>query len=466
MIISLPLAGIFAIANCTTDKEALMSYFISSLQMLQHRGKAYWKMIIDNLVSSGIGPFPAERSILKIVENNSNLQFRLGLGYLSKRTPRFKSMNKITVILDGFFVDIEKLHLHPLVGDAASADSLFKIYNIFKRLLIDKENPEKACEFLDRHLRGNLTMMSNEKIYSYRDSTGFKPLVSGTDRNNSISIIASENSLSIPFPNMNFHDVKPGQLIKMDAEAGQEKLLSLPTTRTMIDPFEFIRESHVTATIDGKGIYEVRKKIGRVQADFLSSHSDIDIEAAYAEPDYPRPMTLGFSAEYRHHIPKFDLGEAIINDRYDDSDRMIDFSENISKNKMITSGKSLKYILRHKINQKRIGLIQGTIQTGITAKETIYYLRKAGVKSISIIVSYVPTVDGRQVGLYTHNRELIAHKYIGQVPSLEELNTRITKELGADKVFYNSPSVLSKGIGISEYNLWFPEWVRFLEYDK
>ena len=40
-----------------------MSYFISSLQMLQHRGKAYWKMIIDNLVSSGIGPFPAERSI-------------------------------------------------------------------------------------------------------------------------------------------------------------------------------------------------------------------------------------------------------------------------------------------------------------------------------------------------------------------------------------------------------------------
>jgi len=144
MIISLPLAGIFAIANCTTDKEALMSYFISSLQMLQHRGKAYWKMIIDNLVSSGIGPFPAERSILKIVENNSNLQFRLGLGYLSKRTPRFKSMNKITVILDGFFVDIEKLHLHPLVGDAASADSLFKIYNIFKRLLIDKENPEKV----------------------------------------------------------------------------------------------------------------------------------------------------------------------------------------------------------------------------------------------------------------------------------------------------------------------------------
>lgn len=421
---------------------------------------------MDDLVSSGIGPFPADRSIIKIVENNSNLRYMTGLGYLSKRTPRFKSMNKINVILDGFFVDIEKLHLHPLVGNASSADSLYKIYCIFKKLLVDKENPEKACEFLDRHLRGNLTMLYEGKTYSYRDSTGFKPLVSGTDKNKSINIIASENSLRIPFPDMNFQDIRPGQLIKMDNEIGQEKILSLPTTRTMIDPFEFIRESHVTATVDGKGIYEIRKRIGKVQAEFLSTYTNIDIEAAYAEPDYPRPMTLGFSAEYRNHIPKFDLGEAIINDRYDDSDRMIDFSENISKNKMITSGKSLKYIVKHKISQRKIGLIQGTIQTGITAKESIYYLRRSDVKSVCVIVSYVPTVDGRQVGLYTHNRELIAHKYIGRVPSLEELNTKISKELGADKVFYNSPSTLSKGIGISEYNLWFPEWVRFLEYDK
>lgn len=81
--------------------------------MLQHRGKAYWKIIIDNLISSGIGPFPGDGSILKLVDNNSNLQQMVGLGYLSKRTPRFKSMNKINVILDGFFVDIEKLHLHP-----------------------------------------------------------------------------------------------------------------------------------------------------------------------------------------------------------------------------------------------------------------------------------------------------------------------------------------------------------------
>ena len=99
-------------------------------------------------------------------------------------------------------------------------------------------------------------------------------------------------------------------------------------------------------------------------------------------------------------------------------------------------------------------------------KESIYYLRKAGAKSITVIVSYVPTVDGRQVGLYTHNRDLIAHKYVGAVPSIEELNQHIAKETGADSVFYNSPYILSKGIGISEQELWFPEWVRFLDYES
>jgi amidophosphoribosyltransferase len=31
-------------------------------------------------------------------------------------------------------------------------------------------------------------------------------------------------------------------------------------------------------------------------------------------------------------------------------------------------------------------------------------------------------------------------------------------------VYYNSPAVLAKGIGVPEHNLWFPEWVRFLDY--
>ena len=65
-------------------------------------------------------------------------------------------MNAIRIALDGFFVDTEKLHLHPYIGPAKNSDSLFKIYYIFKQLLIKRQNAERYSEFLDRHLRGNL----------------------------------------------------------------------------------------------------------------------------------------------------------------------------------------------------------------------------------------------------------------------------------------------------------------------
>jgi amidophosphoribosyltransferase len=232
-----------------------------------------------------------------------------------------------------------------------------------------------------------------------------------------------------------------------------------------MDPFEFIRESNVVATLGGKSIYSIRKDIGRAQADFLSLDLKVsDLDSAYAEPDYTRPMTLGFSLAYRSHFRSFEVGEGVIKDRYDDSDNMIDFSELDSKNKLLTTGRSLKFVMQPLVQGKKIATVQGTIQTSATARETIYYLRNAGARRIDVIVSYVPTVDGRQVGLYTHNRELVANKYVGEVSSINDLNQSIAKELGSDSVYYNSPSVLAKGIGVPEHNLWFPEWVRFLDY--
>ena len=455
------MAGILAICNYSSEKARTSSYLIQAMRLLQHRGKAYWRIAVNNLAFDGNGLLPSIDSIFRKLRDKRNLD--IGMGYLSKRKPRFQSMKKMNVVIDGFLVDTDKLHLHPCIEGNGNEDSLSKIFKIFTKILIEQKNAERACEFLDRHLRGNIMFMDDVSIFAYRDSTGFKPLVKGTDYVNSISIISSENSLRLSFPFIRFEDVRPGQLLKMNLNYGIETMLCLPSTRTMIDPFEFIRESHVSSVVDGKSIYEVRKEIGKRQAEFLSTY-DFDIDSAYAEPDYPRPMTLGFCKEYQKYYSHLDFGEGIINDRYDDSDHMIDFSENTAKNKMLTSKRSLKFILKNSVSNKKIAVIEGTIQTGTTTKETVYYLKKADVRSIAIVVSYVPTIDGRQVGLYTHNRDLIAHKYIGKISSMEQLNAYLAKDLGADTVYYNSPSILSKAIGISEYNLWFPEWIRFLDY--
>lgn len=431
------------------------------MRLLQHRGKAYWKMIVGNNASAKEGSLPTDEILVRIA-NKEKLRGNNAIGYLSKRSPQFHSFDVIHVALDGFFVDTEKLYLHPEIGHARDSDSLYKICHIFTKLLINKNYPERAIQFLDRHLRGNLITKIDNEIFAYRNSTGFKPLVAATSKEGSLNMIASENSLRTSFVDIDFRDVKPGQLLKLNRDSGLEIVTELPNSTTMIDPFEFIRESHVASTLFGRSLYSIRKDIGKEQANFLAK--DLDIDSAFAEPDYTRPMGLGFNIELQKRYTNIELSEGIIKDRYDDSDHMIDFSEQVSKNKLLTTGNSLKFVIEGLVKEKNVATIQGTIQTGGTARETIHYLRRAGARRIEVIVSYVVTIDGRQVGLYTQNRDLIANKFVGDVTNIDDLNKKVAKAIGADAVYYNSPKILARGIGLSEHELWFPEWVRFLDY--
>lgn len=454
-----------AIYDFDTKRESsdeVLFYLVSAMRMVQHRGKAYWKMMVGERVLESEGSIPSNEVLSRLIKKKKLLGSN-AIGYLSKRAPLFPSMNSIKIALDGFLVDTEKLYLHPYIGSAKDGDPLFQIYSIFIRLIEEKKDNTRAAEFLDRHLRGNLILKVKDSIFVFRNSTGFKPLIMALAPNEGLVIFSSENSLQISFSNFTITDVKMGQLLKITGKNFIQELTILDSNKMLMDPFEFIRESHVTSTFNNKSIYTIRRNIGKVQANYLSKY--IDLDTVYAEPDYTRPMALGIGIELQKSILNFEISEGVIKDRYDDSDHMIDFSEEVSKNKLLTTGKSLKFILENITKDKKVASIQGTIQTGSTAKETIYYLNKSGVKKIDVIVSYVPTIDGRQVGLYTSNRDFIANKYMGKVTSLEKLNSYIANELVCEKTFYNSPYLLSKGIGVSESNLWFPEWIRFLDYE-
>ena len=172
----------------------------------------------------------------------------------------------------------------------------------------------------------------------------------------------------------------------------------------VVDPFEFIRESNVASIVNGKSIYEIRKNIGREQSKFLSG--SFQIESAFAEPDYTRPMGLGFSLEYQKNHKTFEIGEGVIKDRYDDSDHMIDFSEEVSKYKLLTTSKSLKFVVEDLVSDKNIGTIQGTIQTGATVKETIHYLKKSGAKQIVVIVTIHQQLMVDRLD-FTHKTEIL-----------------------------------------------------------
>lgn len=432
------------------------------MQLLQHRGKAYWKISSGKFEVNSFGSLPSFEMIHKFINKQQNNPMNAIVGHLSKKKPTSKGSIRVNFALDGFFIDLDKLLTHPLMK-RNNSEPFDQIHHIFKELLLMRKDAYKAAEFLDRHLRGNYVVNINKEVYVFRNSTGFKPLFIGENNNQDIFLVTSENYIGSFYPHLKIREINPGQLLRLDPNHGIDTLTQLDRNRILMDPFEFIRESHVSSIFNEKSIYSIRKNIGKIQAQHLSNRI-YDTNVILAEPDYTRPMALGLNQGFRTYKKKTEIVEGIIKDRYDDSDPMIDYSEQVSKNKLLSNGKTLKFVIEPITKRKKILSIQGTIQTGGTVVETVFYLKKTGVNKIQVIVSYVPTIDGRQVGLYTQQKDLISRKYIGKVSFIDEMNAKIASELKVDSVFYNSPRILAKGIGVHESQLWFPEWIRFLEY--
>jgi len=234
-----------------------MFYLIRGMRMLQHRGKAYWKLMIGDNVIENQGSIPSDDVLLASIKKKKLSGF-CAVGYLSKRSPLFPSMNLLDISIDGFLVDTEKLYLHPHIGSAKKLDPLYQIFYIFMKLITEKKNSEQAAEFIDRHLRGNIIIKKKNEIFIFRNSTGFKPLIMATDDH--IVVISSENSLRISFPHLNYVNIKPGQLIKLSLKNHVQDLVTLKDHKILLDPFEFIRESHVTSMFNNKSIYSIKKK--------------------------------------------------------------------------------------------------------------------------------------------------------------------------------------------------------------
>ena len=165
------------------------------------------------------------------------------------------------------FYRFDKLTMHPLIRNRKS-EPLEQIHYIFKELLLERNDSYKAAEFLDRHLRGNYVLNINKEIYVFRNSTGFKPLFLGKDENELFFILLSENYLE-NFFHLKLKEINPGQLIRLSLKYGMDILTQLDKNRILMDPFEFIRESHVSSIFNNKSIYSIRKNIGNTQAQFL-----------------------------------------------------------------------------------------------------------------------------------------------------------------------------------------------------
>ncbi len=259
----------------------------------------------------------------------------------------------------------------------------------------------------------SLVAMTREKLIGVRDPHGIRPLVLG--RLDETYILASE-TCALDIIGAEFvRDVEPGEIVVVD-EKGLRSIKPFAKTPQRLCIFEYIYFARPDSVVEGRNVYEVRKRIGAE----LARESHVEADLVVPVPDSGVPSAIGYAEE--SGIP-FELG--IIRNHYVGR-TFIEPSDNI---------RHLGVKLKHNANAaylkgKRVILVDDSIVRGTTSMKIVDMVRGAGAKEVHMRVSSPPTTHSCFYGVDTPKSEkLMAAKY-----SVEE----IAKHIGVDTLSYIS----------------------------
>ena len=296
--------------------------------------------------------------------------------YPTQGTPAMRNIQPIFADLDcgGFAV----AHNGNLTNSRALRRQLVERGAIFQSTmdtevilhLISRSDKSRITErFVDAlgQIEGGyaLVALSENMLIGARDPVGLRPLVLGDF--NGAYILASE-TCALDLIGANFvREVEPGEIIVITKD-GVESLTPFQRRSTAPCLFEFVYFARPDSVIQGKSVYDVRRRMGLR----LAAETPADADVIVPVPDSGVPAALGFSEA--SGIP-FHLG--IIRNHYVGrtfiEPTQVDRQTSISKKHAPN---------RHVLKDKRVVLVDDSIVRGNTSKRIVRMVRDAGAKEI------------------------------------------------------------------------------------
>jgi amidophosphoribosyltransferase len=234
----------------------------------------------------------------------------------------------------------------------------------------------------------SLAALSQGSIIGLRDPLGVRPLVVG--RLADAWIISSE-TCALDIIGAEFvRDVEPGEIVIADAD-GLHSVKPFTRKPERFCIFEYIYFARPDSVIEGRSVYEARKRIGRE----LAREAPVDADIVVPVPDSGVPAAIGYSQEAG--IP-FELG--IIRNHYVGR-TFIEPTDQI---------RHLGVRLKHNANRadlkgKRVILVDDSIVRGTTSTKIVDMVRQAGAREVHMRISSPPTTHSCFYGIATPDRD-------------------------------------------------------------
>ena len=267
-----------------------------------------------------------------------------------------------------------------------------------------------------------LVALTNDALIGVRDPLGVRPLVLG--QLDGATILASE-SCALDILGARFvRDVEPGEMVIVRRD-GIESLRPFRARPYRFCVFEYIYFARPDSQVEGRSVYEARKRMGRELARESPSPADVVVPV----PDSGVPAAIGYAAEAG--LP-FDLG--IIRNHYVGR-TFIEPTDHI---------RHLGVRLKHNANRrglagKRVILIDDSIVRGTTSVKIVEMVRAAGATEVHMRVASPPTTHSCFYGVDTPRREELLASRMTQA--------EMARYIGVDSLAYLSIDGLYRACG-------------------
>ena len=286
------------------------------------------------------------------------------------------------------------------------------------------EDVEKGVRTVMEKLEGAFSDVSihNGRLVVFRDRFALRPLVWG--ENDDLICFASE-SVALDINNVPYKgEVKGGEMIIIENNKLYRKQLIEERRRYCM--FEYVYFSRPDSIINGKGVFEVRKRLGET----LAKEAPVKADVVVPVPDTSRTAALAYATALG-----IEYEEGLIKNRY------------IGRTFIMPDQKAREFAVKQKLNPvrqvisgKRIVLFDDSIVRGTTLKGIVSMVRTAGAKEIHLRITCPPVISPCYYGVDMPTyKEFIANK-----KTIDE----IREHLGADSLSYISLQGLKEAIGL------------------
>ncbi|MGC9138337.1 MAG: amidophosphoribosyltransferase [Thermoplasmata archaeon] len=419
-------------------------YLYYSLRALQHRGQESAGIAIyrDRIISHrGMG------LVHEVITRDVLDQFSsgTGIGHVRYSTAGSSTiMNSQPIVVHGQAGDMAIAHN----GEISNAQDL-KDYLENRGISFNTEsdteviirllsfNISRSFNLIDG-IRRTMSMLSgsyslglliNERLFVIRDPLAIRPLVLG--RVNGGYGFASESVAFDAVGGEVIRDVAPGEIVEIGEDGITSYFSENREKHTAHCMFEYVYFARADSTIDGKNVYNVRMRLGRI----LAKESPAKADAVVPVPDSGRAHALGYSQE--SGIP---FAEGLMKNRYvdrtfiipDQSGRVQEIQIKLNPVREIISGRS-------------IVLVDDSIVRGNTMKKIVKLLKDAGAREVHVRIGSPPIVSPCYLGIDMKTRD----QFIAHGKGVEE----IRREIGADSLSYLSIDGLVEAIGFERDDL-------------